>query len=247
MKKIHFARLFIFFIYISFFGLNGAAQDRKNSIEIKLYSNFALESSLETVGFDTVLNKPIIETNYTTNLGYFSPALSFSTPKGNAHEVELSRLLVNQVEQEIFLEESDGSVHQTIAGERKTAILIALRYEFNYNFLKNKENCRIKPSLGFGLRPSYSKSSVNSKLANVFYNRETSIATFFSIIPRVKYEVNNKWYFDLNMPFNLAQFGIITKQVENPALPVNQRTISTFNFRTTPQNYLIRFGVGFRF
>lgn len=246
MKNFRFSQLFALIFSLNFFCLNGSAQDDKNIREIKLYSNFAWQYSKETVGFDTVSNNPITETNYSTELGYFSPGIGFSTPKGNFHELELSRLLFNQTDQETIIETIDGSTYQVIDGQRNTDVLIALRYEFNYMFLKNKDNRRIKPSLGFGVRPSYSRSAVNSKLSSVFYARETSIAALFSIVPRVKYDLNDKWFFDLNVPFNFAQIGLLTKQVENPALPVNQRTISTFNFLTAPTNYLIRFGIGFR-
>lgn len=243
MKNTLFSQFFAMAFLLSF---NAGAQETKTPVEIKLYTNFAWKSSLQSVGFDSILMKPIVESNYSTELGYFSPSVSFASTSGNYHEIELSRIMFNRVEEETYVEIEEGGSSQIVSGQLNTVVLIALRYEYNFMFLKNKPENRLTPALGFGIRPFYSKSNFDPKLSNDFSRGQTDVAALFSIVPRIKYAINKKWFFDLNVPFNIAQLGILTKRQDNPAIPINARTVSTFNFLTAPTDYMIRFGIGLK-
>ncbi|NOQ70703.1 MAG: hypothetical protein GQ574_01805 [Crocinitomix sp.] len=234
----------VVFILIGF-GQNAFAQDG-NSKELKLYSNFAWQSSERTVGYDTTFNQPITENYLETSLGYFSPAFSWATAKGNRHEIELSRLQINQIDESTFVDYTDGQNPVFLSGDIKTAILIALRYEYNFRFFKKKEDMKFKPSLGLAIRPYYSKSIFQPHLSTQFPSNQSDIGALVSIIPRITYDLNERWFIDLNMPVNLAEFKLHSNTYFNPALPKNQQTVTTLEFETLPSQYLIRLGVGFR-
>jgi hypothetical protein len=244
MRKLNLGYLAAITSLLIGFNQNTSAQDLASK-ELKLYTNFAWQFSERTVGFDTILNKQIQEDYFETSLGYFSPAFSWSTSKGNKHEIELSRLQFNQVEEVTYIDYNDGLNIQVFKGERKTNAFIALRYEFDYEFFK-KSDKRLKPSLGFAARPYYSNTSIRPQLSNQFSSSQQSIATLFSIVPRLTCNVGKRCFLDLNVPLNFAAIGLHTTKINNPAIPVNQRTITTFIAETTPREYLIRLGFGFR-
>ncbi|MFT5821640.1 MAG: hypothetical protein ACI8ZM_002894 [Crocinitomix sp.] len=244
MKKLNLAYFIAFTIVLIAFNQNTFAQDSESK-QLKLYSNFGWESAERTIGFDTVINVLIKENYFETSLGYFSPAFSWATPKGNRHEIELSRLQFNQVDEVTYLDYDDGISFQVISGERNTNVFIALRYEFDYQIIKNKDS-KLKPSLGFAVRPYYSHASLRPKVSSIFSSSELNVAAMFSIVPRLNYDLNKKMFIDLSIPLSLAELGVRSTTWDNPAIPVNQRTVSTFVVEVAPSEYLIRLGIGIR-
>ncbi|MFT5821636.1 MAG: hypothetical protein ACI8ZM_002890 [Crocinitomix sp.] len=244
MKKLNLVYLIALTIITSTFSQSTFAQDA-GSEQLKLYTNFAWQSSERTVGFDTIVNRPINESYFESDLGYFSPAFSWATDKGNRHEIELSRLQFNQVRDFNYIEYNNGINPQVVSGEGNTKIFIALRYEFDYQLFKSKDN-KLKPSLGFAVRPYFSNASFRPKLATQFASSEMNIGALFSIVPRLTYDLNKKLFMDLNVPLNLARLGIRSTTWDNPAIPVSQRKVNAFDAKTLPSEYLIRLGIGLR-
>lgn len=245
MKNYSVANIIVLTIAFVSFNQSIFAQDT-SPIQLKLYSNFGWRTAELTVGYDTVLNKPIKEGFYETSLGYFSPAFAWASPRGNYHEVELSRLQFNEVDQQTYIDHDNGLNHQVVSGEQRTNVFIALRYEFNYMIIKNKGDKRLKPSLGFAVRPYYSRSAFVPRVSSLFASSQSNAGAIFSIIPRINYDLNKRWFIDLNVPINLGDVNIQSRTHDNPAIPVNQRTITTIVAEALPTQYLIRLGIGVR-
>ena len=227
-----------------FLGQTTFAQD-KIANELKIYTNYGWNSNEQRVGFDSTLNSPIIQKNNAFDLGYVSPAIAFSTKRGNFHELELSRLQINQSD---GITEIDygGEYPQIIAGEKVTNIFIALRYEYNLFFIKKDAAKKWHPSVGFAARPFYSRYTFNPKLSTVFSSKESNTGVLFSIVPRIAYNLSERWYLDLNVPINAGVLKIRNRRVDDPAIPQNQRSITTIDAEVFPSEYLVRFGVGLR-
>ena len=230
-------------IFSNFYSTTFAQETNQN--QLKLYSNFGWSSETRTVGFDTTTNTPIVTTSKSNDLGYFTPAFAFATAKGNYHEIEFSKLQINKTS-EVTLIDPNNQFPTVIEGERKTNFLIAFRYEYNLVLFKQKEGKKITPSLGFAARPFYSNSSFQPVLANQFSSGETAAGILLSIVPRLNYNIGEKWFLDLDIPLNLAQLSIKNSRLDNPALPVNQRSVTTLDANLFPSQYLIRFGLGLK-
>ncbi len=245
MKNYNFAKIIALSFVLISFNQNILAQNT-SPFQLKMYSNFGWRTAELTVDYDTVLNKPIKENFYETSLGYFSPAFAWASPRGNYHEIELSRLQFNQVDEQTYIDYDNGLNHQVISGEQRTNVFIALRYEFNYMIIKNKDDKRLKPSLGFAVRPYYHRSAFQPRISSLFATSQSNAGALFSIVPRINYDLSKKWFIDLNVPINLADLSIQSRTYDNPAIPVNQRTITTIVAETLPSQYLIRLGIGVR-
>lgn len=245
MKNYRVANILVLTIAFVSFNQSIFAQDT-SPIQLKLYSNFGWRAAELTVGYDTVLNKPIKEDLYETALGYFSPAFAWASPRGNYHEVELSGLQFNEVDEQTYIDHDNGLNHQVVSGEKRTSVFIALRYEFDYMIIKNKESNRLKPSLGFAVRPYYYRAAFVPRVSSLFASSQSSAGAIFSIVPRINYDLNKRWFIDLNVPINLLDVSAQTSMRDNPAIPVNQRTITTIVAEAVPSQYLIRLGIGVR-
>ena len=215
------------------------------SNQLKLYSNFAWNSTYQIVAIDSLTSSPIAENVHSTQLGYFSPAFAFETEKGNFHEIEWSRLQINKTD-EITLLDPNSQFPQIVDGERKTNILIALKYEYNLFFFKKNEDRKLSASVGFGFSPFYSNAIFLPQLSNVFSSRESNVGVLFSIAPHLNYSLGKKWFLDLNVPLNFAQIQMKNRRIDDPSIDISQRRITTLDANIFPSNYLVRFGVGLR-
>ena len=244
MRYLKSASLVISGLFLSNFYSNTFAQESKTN-QLKLYSNFGWSSETRTVGFDTTTNAPIVTTTKSNDLGYFTPAFAFATAKGNYHEIEFSKLQINKTSQTTVID-PNNQFPQVIDGEHKTNFLIAFRYEYNLVLFKQKEAKKFTTSIGFATRPFYSNSSFRPVLSNQFASGETAAGMLLSIVPRINYNFGEKWFLDLDVPFNIAQLSIKNNRLNNPALPVNQRSVITVYGELFPSQYLIRFGLGLK-
>jgi len=241
MKFITFAQTLIL---VTLFSFSSFSQDDK-SINLKLYSNFEWRSTYQIVDFDTTNNVPISESNHITDLGYFSPAVAFKTANGNYHEFELSKLQFNRRD-ELTLLDPNSTFPQVVDGERTTNLFIAMRYEYDLSLFKQRENKKLSTSIGFGARPYYSNSVFNPRLSNEILSSESIVGSLFSITPHLKCQLGERWFLDLNIPINFAGVKLSSVRVEDPTIPVAQRSISTIHADILPKEYLVRFGVGLK-
>ena len=233
------------------FLLNGLTlfgqENNKNSKTIKLYTNFSWSNTDMSLSYDTVNKTSTIENSKETQIGYFTPSFSFSSLNGNFQEFELSRLLINKTQnQTIETVDSTGQTINTLAGEKSTNIFIAFRYEYDIMLFKKKEGTKFQSFIGFSANPFYSNSSFTPIVSTLYPSTQNNFGVLLSVIPRLNYNLNEKWFIDLNIPINLVDANWMFRSEEDPTLTEEQRITTTVNFSTFPKKFLIRLGVGLR-
>lgn len=228
-------------------GLTLFAQENDNHKTIKLYTNFGWANTEETLSFDTTNWTSTIEQNQEIQMGHFSPSVSISLANGNFHEFELSRLLFNHTNSVTNLViDSTGKTVQTIAGQKTTNVLLGFRYAYDMMLFKKKEGTKIQSYLGFSANPYFSNSKYVPIVSASYPTNQNNIGVTLSIIPRLNYNLNDKWFLDFNIPINIIDVNWTFKSDQNPALIEQLQTTTTGEFSTFPRKFLFRFGVGFR-
>ena len=246
-KEIKTTTLIFFLLTFLLSGLTTFGQENQKNKIVKLYTNLSLTSTETSLSFDTTNLTSTIEKNKETQIGYFTPSITFVLPNGNFQEFELSRLVINNTNSEtIIINDSPGKTIQTVSGQRTTNILIAFRYEYDIMFFKKKEEAKLRPYLGFGVNPYFSNSKYRPIVSNLFPINQNNFGVTLSIIPRLNYNLNEKWFVDFNIPINLADINWTFDKVDNPTLTEQQRTTTTIEYSTFPSKFLFRLGLGLR-
>lgn len=185
--------------------------------------------------------------NSITLLQILHPTIAFhwKSKNKNFHEIELTSLVLgkNKTITEITNDTTDNS--QTINGGNLITVLISVRYEYIVNFNKSKES-KFVPSIGFGIYPYYRQNNHSPVISNSFPTSEISAGVRTFITPRLSYFFTSKLFVDLNIPFCVFDTYILTDKENNPAIPVSQRNISSFNFNSFASIFSGRIGVGLK-
>jgi len=221
-------------------------QENPKTKMVKLYTNFSLTETSSNIGFDTSGRTSVVAKNQDIQLGYFSPAFAFAMPNGNFHEFEISNILINNTKNETeFIVGNSGTA---ISGSilKKTQNKIAVRYEYDFLFFKKKTEAKLRSYLGLSVNPYFSNTQYSSNIPAAFPTSQSSIGALITVIPRLNYNINERWFLDLNIPINIIDLNLVNDKAENPQLTAAQRSITTFNFAQMPSQFLVRFGVGFR-
>jgi outer membrane protein W len=220
------------------------AQENQKTKTLKLYSNFGLTTSENSI-FSEGLQVTTVTTNRDYDIGYMSPALAFVKQHGNFHEIELSRFKINNKYDETTLYEVNGAT-TTISGQYITNILIALRYEYDIMFLKKKETLKLRPYLGFGVNPYFLNSIINPIVATNYPTRQNDFGASISIIPRLNYNITERWFLDLNIPINVTELAVSSQKTYNPLIREEDQRTTNINYEILPSNFLIRIGIGIK-
>ena len=208
-----------------------SAQETQKSRAIKLYTNFLWDNTGVLAG---------------TRFGYFSPAMVIKQPRGNFHEIELSRLQFNKTMGEIIIiTDSIGNPVQRVYENITAEIFLAFRYDYNFRFFKSKKESRIRPYLGFSVGPYYSYLKYDPMISSSFPSKGHIFGANFSLIPRVQYMINERWFIDVNFPVNIADISWQYKKVNNPAIQENERSTSEIEISEFPAIFQFRIGLGF--
>jgi hypothetical protein len=234
MKKLPLALLL-------FLSVNLFSQDLSKKIDFKLYTNFDYTPKYLYNDSDTLR-----EYEREINGFNFSPALVFNTQSGNSSEIEISRFRFSNIyNKEYSTINSTGAVEDIISGDYKKQFELFLRYEYKIGLLKKKGWERFKPVIGFSATPYIKWNKNIPGLSNTFSTSRTTVGLFMSVIPRIEYKLNDKWYLDLNIPLSVLTMDFITNKADNPNLPIEERTVHTVEFYNGPIAVAVRFGVGY--
>ena len=181
------------------------------------------------------------------SLQIFHPTVAFlwKSKKNNFHEVELTSFSFRNQNDNTYQIIDSMAIIQTISGASISTVDISMRYEFILNFSKSKAK-KLVPSVGFGVGPYFERYSSNPSTANFFPSTEiqTGIRTF--ITPRLTYFIGSKLFLDVNLPLCFTDLNVQTSERSDPTIPVEQRSISTFNFRMFPSQFSGRIGIGLK-
>ncbi len=242
MKKLNLG-IILLLATINLFGQS----DLKKAIDFKLYSNFDYSSKYINYGADTVNGVTINEYRKEVKGFNFSPSLVFYTEKGNSSEIEISRLdYSNKYYKKYSLVDSTGKLLNVLSGNSQKQFELYLRYEYKLGLFKNKDWKKMKLILGFSGTPFVVWNKIDPVLSTEFTQKETTVGLYLSVIPRIEYSINEKWYLDLNIPLALATTHYTTMKDENPTLPIKERTKTIIDYYNGPVSFAIRFGIGFR-
>lgn len=218
--------------------------DYKHALKIYNLTSFEEQFKTRRINDDTTFNRIRYAT---TTLRVLHPTIAFQwkTSKNNFHEIELTNLIVSNLDTKTEFINDTTSSNQIIAGSRLTTMLISIRYEYILNFNKSKDT-KFVPSLGFGFNPYFSKNNNKPFVSNIFPTTEiyTGFRTFIN--PRLTYYLSSKLFMDLNIPLCLFDTFYFSDMDSNPSIPLAERTVSSFNFNQFPKVLSVRLGVGLK-
>lgn len=228
-------------LFLLFISVNLFSQDFSERVDVKLYTNFDYTPKYLYNDSDTLR-----EYEKEFNGFNFSPALVFYTPNGNSSEIEISRFRFSNIyNKEYSLIDSIGAVENIFSEDHEKQFELFLRYEYKLALFKRKEWERIKPGIGFSASPYIQWNKRQPELSNEFATSRTTVGLFLSVIPRVEYKLNDRWYLDLNIPLSIVTMNYITTKTNSPNLPIDERTEHIIDFHNGPIALAIRFGVGY--
>jgi hypothetical protein len=196
----------------------------------------------------TINDTSSIQVDYTTTtLQILHPTIAFQwkTKKNNFHEIELTNFMLGKLTTKT--ENKDDTINngQTVRGYDLVTTSISARYEYILNFYKSKES-KFVPSLGFGINPYYRQNNYTPKNESSFSSSEQYFGAKVFLTPRLTYYLSSKFFLDINIPICFFDGYFLIDKENNPALPIQERTISTFNFNGFPKVYSGRIGVGLK-
>ena len=227
---------YILLIAFLLFVLSGRTQNTSLDYKkaIKIYNLTTYEENVRYSGGSTSYSFQILQPTV---------AFQWKSNKGNFHEVELTNLTLNKTPTEsVIVKDTSGNV-QTRHDDLISSV-ISLRYEYILNFNKSKDK-KFVPSLGFAMGPYFKQNSYQPTPTS-FRTHERFIGVRAFIIPRIAYYLSSKIFFDINFPISIFDNYYITSRTENLAIPVNQQTITNYDFTVFPKIFNVRLGIGLK-
>ncbi len=231
--------LYLFLFILPF--LSWGQESSKKLSEIKLYTNYNAFSS-PSIEIDT--NGVLINKTYKNSNGlWFSPALTFSLKNKDFIEIELSRLNFskNKIKNTVT-NDTTGNTY-SVYGNTELDFSLHIRTEYQLVLFKNKDWQKLSAIAGLSLTPYVNRTIIQPVVSNSFRQSQTNVGASISLIPRLKYKLNEKWFIDLNTPVIIGTFDNHSKRTENPTTPINQRRKTTATF-SSPFELGFRLGIG---
>lgn len=182
-----------------------------------------------------------------TMLKILQPTIAFQwkNTKNNLHEIEFTGFMSGKYGTTTEINNDTTDVSSTVSGNDVLATLISVRYEYIVNFSKTKDR-KLVPSIGFGINPYYRYHQYLPKVSSSFQTSEQYLGAKLFIIPRLSYYLTSTLFIDLNIPVCVAEMYYTSDKCEDPTLPVEERTISSVNFREFPKIFSGRIGIGLK-
>lgn len=183
----------------------------------------------------------------TTTLQILHPTIAFQwkTKKNNFHEIELTSFMLGKLVTKTENASDTTQNGQEINGYDLVTTSIAARYEYILNFNKSKDR-KFVPSLGLGISPYYRQNNYSPKNPSSFSTSEIYFGANVFITPRLTYYLSSKFFIDINIPLCVLDSYFLKDKEDNPAVQVEERTISTFNLNGFPKVFSGRIGVGLK-
>lgn len=212
---------------------------------IKIYNQTSYEA------FDKTIHTNDSSGNYFHNhsayLQILHPTIAYQckTKKNNFREFELTGFSVANNMTSTEFKNDSGNVNVLLAGSTLLSSYISMRYEYIVNFNKNKDK-KLVPSIGFGINPYFRSLKNAPKVSTMFQTRESYCVFKSFICPRITYYFSPKFFLDVNAPLNILDFAVVTTKDSNPAIPVNQRKITTLDFNMFHNMAILRIGIGLK-
>lgn len=208
------------------------AQTKHNSLALKGYGTLTMQPGNSIFSGSS--------NDYKFNL---SPAIDLFDSNGNFHEFELQHLAFGKFSNLNCF--SNGTSGGYFFGYIGKAFNTAFRYE--YNVLLNHSDSKWRAYLGLGATAFYSRHAQFPEVSSIFPTKNTDWGTRLSVVPRLSYSINEKWFVELNIPITVMALNINHSFVDNPSYTQQQKKLSTITSELFPHYYEFKFGVGRRF
>jgi hypothetical protein len=209
---------------------------------LKIYNLTTTEGLSKTVRLSDTSSYQF--TNTSTQILHPTIAFQWKAKNNNFHEIELTNFEIGKTGAKTeFVADTNGIPF--VSGQDIVTTALSVRYEYILNFNKSKDS-KLVPSLGFGVNPYFRKNKYSPLASSSFPAFESSFGLRAFITPRVTYFITQKIFVDLNIPLCLFDNFILTEMRDNANLPVEQRTVSTYNFNQFPKFISGRIGIGIK-
>ncbi len=211
-------------------------------IGLKIYNLSTFEENFKSIQLSDTSSYQF--TNTSTQILHPTIAFQWKAKKNNFHEIELTNFVIGKTGAKTeFVADTNGIPF--VSGQDVVTTALSVRYEYILNFNKSKDS-KLVPSLGFGVNPYFRKNKYSPLASSSFPASESSFGLRAFITPRVTYFITQKIFVDFNIPLCLFDNFILTEMRDNANLPVEQRTVSTYNFNQFPKFISGRIGIGIK-
>ncbi len=212
---------------------------------LKIYNLTTFDEQTKSRKLNDTSSYRYQHTNTTLQILHPTIAFQWKSKKNNFHEIELTSLMLGKVGTKIEIVNDTINNGQTISEVDLTTTAISVRYEYIFNFNKSKDT-KLVPSLGFGVNPYYRQNNYSPKISNLFPTSDISIGMKAFITPRISYFLTSKLFIDVNIPLCFFDTFYFADKEKNPAIPAQERTITTFNYNQFPKVFSGRLGIGIK-
>ncbi len=242
MKKNLLALLFLILLFTTGWSQNTYLNYQSG---LKLYNTTIFEEQSKSMLVSDTSSVRFQYTNTKSQILHPSIAFQWKSKTNNFHEIELTNFMVNKVGTTTEYVSDTSASGQLVSGEYMTNIALSLRYEY-IAILNKSKNSKVVPSIGFGVNPYFRRSSISYESSTSFPSSNQSIGLRTFVTPRITYFLTSKLFLDVNIPICLFDNFISTESTDNPAVPISQREISSYNFNQFPKFISGRVGIGLK-
>jgi hypothetical protein len=209
---------------------------------LKIYNLSTFEENFKSIQLSDTSSYQF--TNTSTQILHPTIAFQWKARNNNFHEIELTNFEIGKTGAKTeFVADTNGIPF--VSGQDIVTTALSVRYEYILNFNKSKDS-KLVPSLGFGVNPYFRKNKYSPLASSSLPAFESSFGLRAFITPRVTYFITQKIFVDFNIPLCLFDNFILTEMLDNANLPVEQRTVSTYNFNQFPKFISGRIGIGIK-
>jgi hypothetical protein len=169
-------------------------------------------------------------------------SIAFPFDKGRfRHEIEVSKLSFSRDALKITENEIDTFRVYT-QHSNKSLDHVALRFKYEIGFL-HESGKRLKPMIAFGIQPYFYYASELPADYIEFPIAELNTGVDFLIMPHLLYKLNEKIYFDLNIPFGILDVSYYQLTDKNPEILLEDQIKRYFDLSAI-KTITIKLGVG---
>jgi hypothetical protein len=209
---------------------------------LKIYNLITFEENFKSIRLSDTSSYQF--TNTSTQILHPTIAFQWKAQNNNFHEIELTNFEIGKTGAKTeFIADTNGIPF--VSGQDIVTTAISVRYEYILTFNKSKDN-KLVPSLGVGVNPYFGKNKYSPLTSNSFPSSESSFGLRAFITPRITYFFTPKIFVDFNIPLCLFDNFIKSETLDNANLPVEERSVSTFNFNQFPNFFSGRIGLGLK-
>lgn len=235
--------MFLLLLFIKSGWAQNTNIDYKNAL--KIYNLTSFDEYEKSRKINDTSSDAFYYTTKTLQILHPTIAFQWKTKKNNFHEIELTNFKLDKLETTTENRDDTAGNGQVISGNNLITTSISARYEYILNFNKTKVT-KLVPSLGFGINPYYRQNKYSPKTSASFSTSELYLGAKVFVTPRLTYYLSSRLFIDINIPICFFDLYFLSDKEDNPSIPQEERTISTFNFNQFPKVFSGRVGVGLK-